>query len=353
MGKLEGESLEKASGPVILDVAGTELTMEDERLLATPAVGGVILFARNFANKKQLCVLVESIKNISPGCLVAVDHEGGRVQRFREEFTRIPAMQGLGQFYYQQPADEALAVIKDIGWLMAAELIDCGIDISFAPILDADESFSDVIGDRAFSSNPNDIVTLAGAFMNGMKAAGMATTGKHFPGHGSVKQDSHLELPVDHRSLAEIEQADLIPFKKLIKQVDALMPAHIVFPQLDDRPVGFSSWWLKAYLRKTLDFSGIVFSDDLSMEGAAEVGGYANRAEMALKAGCDAVLVCNNRQGALEVVEHVSSSAELSVDSGLHKMLAAKPFEREKLCELDLYQQARSSLAALNKCVGD
>lgn len=293
-------------GPVVLDIQCVELLAEEKEILRHPQVGGIILFTRNFEDSNQIGELVASIRDVRTDLILCVDHEGGRVQRFRKDFTVLPAMQSLGALYQNDPK---LAGIysKELGWLMASELLAHDIDLSFAPILDLDESFSDIIGNRAFSNDPEIVTTLAGEFIKGMHDAGMTATGKHFPGHGGVKADSHLELPVDARSLEELEQRDIIPYQKLLGQLDAVMSAHIQFPSVDDSLVSFSSFWIKEYLKKTMNYQGLVFSDDLTMEGAAGVGGYDQRAKLALEAGCDVVLVCNNAAGAVNVIESLEA----------------------------------------------
>lgn len=292
-------------GVVMLDVAGLTLTPDDKALLKNPQVGGLILFTRNFSDMTQLMALVSAIRECNPDIVIAVDHEGGRVQRFREGFTRIPAMQSFLSAYRKDPS-AALARVRDVGWLMASELLACGIDISFAPVLDVDDNHCKVIADRAFSPDPAEVVVLAGAFMEGMHQAGMATTGKHFPGHGSVTGDSHLVQPVDERTLEQVTEHDLIPFARLAGALDAVMPAHIVFSQVDAQPVGFSKLWLNTILRGQMGYNGVIFSDDLSMAGAESAGSFAARADAALGAGCDMVLVCNQREAALEVVQHLA-----------------------------------------------
>jgi beta-N-acetylhexosaminidase len=289
-------------GPVILDIAGVELNQEDKELLKHPQVGGLILFTRNYECPKQLSELVGSIRAHRSELVICVDHEGGRVQRFREGFTVLPAMQKLGEAYCEQP-ERIKGLARDLGWLMASELVAFDIDFSFAPVLDIDDCVSDIIGDRSFSNDPGAAIVLIEGFIDGMLEAGMAATGKHFPGHGGIKGDSHLELPIDRRTLRELEERDILPFKQLADKLGGVMPAHIVFPEVDSLPVGFSTYWLKHYLRSTLKFKGVIFSDDLSMEGAAGVGGFADRAHLAMEAGCDSVLVCNHRKGAALVVE--------------------------------------------------
>lgn len=294
-----------ALGPLMVDVEGLTLSPEDRQLLQQPLVGGVIIFKRNYQSRQQLVTLIEQIRECQPGVLIAVDQEGGRVQRLQDDgFTRIPPMQKLGDQYQQEP-DNALVWAKQLGWLMASEVLCLGIDFSFAPVLDVDFDLSSIIGDRSFSKQTEVVVAVAAEFMAGMHEAGMATTGKHYPGHGAVVEDSHLTLPVDSRAWAEIEARDLKPFVELQGQLDAVMPAHIIFDQVDPSPVGFSKLWLQTILRQQQSFDGVIFSDDLSMEGAVVAGGYVDRAKVALAAGCDMVLVCNNRRGAIEVLDYL------------------------------------------------
>ena len=281
-------------GPVMLDVAGTVLTSEDKARLLNPKVGGVILFARNYESTRQLTGLTASIHALrSPPLLIAVDHEGGRVQRFREGFTRLPAMRELGRIWDDHPK-RAKHLAQQAGYVLAAELRACGVDFSFTPVLDVDFGASSVIGDRAFHAEPQAIAELAHSLLLGLKQSGMHTVGKHFPGHGFVRADSHLEIPLDERSYTDIELCDLIPFRQMINfGLTAVMPAHVIYPKVDSHPAGFSAIWLKKVLRGELGFEGCIFSDDLSMEGAAVAGGIIERASAALNAGCDMVLVCN------------------------------------------------------------
>ncbi len=288
-------------GPVMLDLEGYELTEEERALLANPLVGGLILFARNYRDPYQLQALTAAIREIRPEILIAVDHEGGRVQRFRDGFTRIPAMAKLGELFMQNP-ESALELAWDTGWLMASELLAYGLDFTFAPVLDLDYGTSEVIGDRAFSGRPEIVTRLADALIEGLHEAGMPAIGKHFPGHGYVVADSHLDLPVDDRSFQQIDESCLKPFAALAPQMDGVMPAHVVYEKVDEQPAGFSSYWLKDILRRQLGFKGVIFSDDLGMAGAAIAGNYTDRANAALQAGCDMVLVCNDRKGALEVL---------------------------------------------------
>jgi len=290
-------------GPVMLDVAGTTLTAEDEVRLRHPLVGGVILFTRNYASQHQLAELTASIRALrSPSLLIAVDHEGGRVQRFREGFTRIPAMRELGKIWDAHPK-RARHLAHQAGYVLAAELRACGVDFSFTPVLDIDFGSSSVIGDRAFHSEPQAIAELAHSLLLGLKQGGMHTVGKHFPGHGFVRADSHLEIPVDERSYTDIELCDLVPFRQMVNfGLTAVMPAHVIYPRVDKLPAGFSEIWLKRILRGELGFEGCIFSDDLSMEGAMVAGGIVQRAEAALHAGCDMVLVCNKPASANELL---------------------------------------------------
>jgi beta-N-acetylhexosaminidase len=286
-------------GPVMLDVAGTELTADDRRRLAHPLVGGVILFSRNYASPEQLAELTREIHAVrQPPLLIAVDHEGGRVQRFREGFTVLPAMRELGAVW-DGDTKRARKLAEAVGYVLAAELRARGVDLSFTPVLDVDHGNSSVIGDRAFHSDPAAIGELARGLMRGLRHGGMSAVGKHFPGHGHVKADSHHEMPVDERPLDELEASDLKPFRRLIENgLGGIMPAHVVYPAVDDKPAGFSAIWLKEILRRQLGFNGMIFSDDLSMEGASTAGDVAERAHAAIRAGCDMVLVCNNPQSA-------------------------------------------------------
>lgn len=292
---------------VMADIAGLELTAEDNTFLLQPEIAGLILFTRNYKNPKQLKQLCLSIKALRSDLVIAVDQEGGRVQRFREGFLRLPAMRKLGQAYAEDPV-LALKQSYSLAWLMAAELIHHGVDISFAPVLDLDFGRSGVIGDRAFAETSADVLALSSEFIKGMTAAGMSATAKHFPGHGHVTADSHLELPTDSRSYAQLEQSDLVPFQALIadKQLAAVMPAHVIYTDVDpDYTAGFSKIWLQQILRNTLGFEGLIYSDDLSMEGAAASGRPSVRAEKAKNAGCNVLLICNQREAAQEIVDTV------------------------------------------------
>jgi len=297
-------------GPVMLDVGGLELTAEEKERLRHPAVGGVILFARNFESPRQLLALTGEIRALRrPQLLIAVDQEGGRVQRFQNGFTRIPPMRGFGR-RWKNGAEEARNLAQAAGYVIAVELRTHGVDFSFAPVLDVDFGASSIIGDRAFSDEPAIIAALAAAFVSGLKSGGVASVGKHFPGHGYVKADSHVDVPVDERPLDVIETADLEPYRGLIgRGLDAVMPAHVIYPAVDRLPAGFSAVWLRDILRGRLGFEGMIFSDDLSMEGASVAGGPLDRARAALDAGCDMVLLCNAPEKAGAVLEGLRTQA--------------------------------------------
>lgn len=279
-------------GSLMLDIAGTWLTAEDRQLLRQPEVGGLILFARNIEHPRQVQELCHAIKAIRPDILLAVDQEGGRVQRLRRDFVRLPAMREIAS------SADAERLAEICGWVMATEVLAVGLDFSFAPVLDLDHQRSAVVGSRAFEGDPHLATRLAATFIRGMHGAGMAATGKHFPGHGWAEADSHVAIPVDERRLSELREHDLIPFQRLASELDAVMPAHVIYPEVDDKPAGFSRRWLQDILRKELGFNGVIFSDDLSMAGAHVAGDAASRIEAALAAGCDMGLVCNDRDAA-------------------------------------------------------
>lgn len=295
-------------GPIMLDLDSVTMSPEEKEILKHPLVGGVILFTRNYSSVEQVTQLVKEIHELrEPKLLVAVDHEGGRVQRFRDGFSSLPAVGHFGEIYKHNPK-RAHLLSETAGWLMAAELRAIGVDFSFAPVLDVNYGKSTVIGDRAFHQDGKIITELAHAYTIGMHDAGMAATGKHFPGHGAVTADSHIDIPVDDREYKEIYANDILPFKRMIHHgIAAIMPAHVIYSKVDSMPAGFSEIWLKDILRQRLSFQGVIFSDDLDMKGASVVGEqYVERAEKALSAGCDMVLVCNNREGALNVVDNLS-----------------------------------------------
>lgn len=290
-------------GQVMLDVIGTALTDADRERLAHPATGGVILFSRNYESHDQVARLVAEIREASPDpLLISVDHEGGRVQRFREGFTHLPAMAAFGRRYDESP-DDALRESELLGWLMATELREVDIDFSYAPVLDLGLGVCDVIGDRAFHQDPEVVAKLARRFMQGMHDAGMSAVGKHFPGHGAVVEDSHVSLPIDQRDVETILETDVRPFADMVRfGLDAIMPAHVIYAAADRHAAGFSTYWLREVLRDKLGFEGVIFSDDLTMAAAESAGSYSERARAAIDAGCDMVLVCNDPDAADEVL---------------------------------------------------
>lgn len=336
-------------GPLMLDVRGTALTDDDRQRLSHPLVGGVILFARNYASPAQLAQLTAEIHALkSPPLLIAADQEGGRVQRFREGFTRLPPMRVLGRIYDAHP-QQARTLAREAGYVMAAELRAHGVDLSFAPVLDLDYGISSVIGDRAFHHDPQAVIDLSHALMLGMKDAGMAACGKHFPGHGFIAADSHVAIPVDERDYADIALHDLLPFKALIDMgLAAVMPAHVIYPKVDAAPAGFSVFWLRNVLRGELDFQGMVFSDDLTMEGAAAAGDITARTLAALGAGCDMALICNRPDLADEVLGRLDfewSAASRARLARLHG--EPHPLSPTALREQTAYARSRHAIAAL------
>lgn len=300
-------------GSLMLDIAGTWLTAEDRQILRQPQVGGLIIFSRNIEHPRQVRELCAAIRALRPDLLLAVDQEGGRVQRLREGFVRLPAMGDIAA------CAEAPSLARHCGWIMATEVLAAGLDMSFAPVLDLNYGRSAVIGGRAFGSDPERATELAGAFIQGMGEAGMAATGKHFPGHGWAEADSHVAIPTDERSLEQIRKSDLRTFAALSGKLAAVMPAHVIYPQVDKQPAGFSRRWLQEVLRAELGFSGVIFSDDLSMAGAHVVGDAASRIEAALSAGCDMGLVCNDR-GAAELALSAMQRLAVEAPAGLAAM---------------------------------
>lgn len=331
-----------ALGPLMLDLDGVELSSEERELLQDLRVGGVILFSRNYHSPEQLTQLCEEIHSLrTPALVIAVDQEGGRVQRFREGFTELPAMAELGQLF-DRDHKAAHHDAESIGWLMASELLSCGVDFSFAPVLDLEHGVSGVIGDRAFHRNPEIVASLAQSWMRGMHLAGMGAVGKHFPGHGGVTADSHVDVPVDERSFADLLIDDLVPFERMISYgIEGIMPAHVYYPETDlDNPAGFSPFWLQVVLRKQLGFNGAIFSDDLTMEGAASMGSYPGRAAAALEAGCDMLLVCNHREHAISVLESLPQQNNPLLTARLMRLHGKRGMDRDKLKESHQWQQA-------------
>ena len=289
----------------MIDLDSYFLSGDEIDLLSNRIIGGVILFSRNVKSRSQLTTLCQEIKYINPELLIAIDQEGGRVQRLERGYTNLPSMNQLAG-YCSEDNFANISFAQDIGWLMASEVIASGLDISFAPVLDLDLQRSSIIGDRSFGDLPDKVIEIASLFIDGMNEAGMAATGKHFPGHGGIFADSHLEAPVDRRSWTQLSEHDLVPFVALASKLGGMMPAHITFPQIDPDSVGFSRFWLEDILRGKLGFTGVIFSDDLAMKGADVAGGYVQKAELALDAGCDMILVCNDRAGALEVLDYMN-----------------------------------------------
>ncbi|MFM2479858.1 beta-N-acetylhexosaminidase [Celerinatantimonas sp. YJH-8] len=335
-------------GPLFIDLEGTELEPGERELLAHPLVAGVILFSRNYLDREQLENLVRQIRQSrSEPLLIVTDHEGGRVQRFRKAFTELPSP-GTIQFIAQEHQLTATELARELGWLMAAELRACDIDLSLAPVLDCD-GISDVIGDRAFSAVPSDVADIAGAWIDGMHSSGMRSVGKHFPGHGSVKADSHVSVAIDERSYNEIFATDLLPFQQLINQhkLDAIMPAHVRYPQVCEHPAGFSATWLKDILRQQFGFTGVIFSDDLSMKAASVEGDIQERALQALNAGCDLLLACNDRPGTELLLDRLS--IEWKSDKALLLEPKATAMAWSELTRQSRYQKAQQILAGFGK----
>jgi len=342
-------------GPVMLDVVGTALTADDIRRLQHPLVGGVILFARNFVDCEQLKALTASIHAVrQPPLLIAVDHEGGRVQRFREGFTKIPPMREFGHIWDESPK-RARELATEAGFVLAAELRAHGIDFSFTPVLDMDYGDSLVIGNRAFHRDPQAINELAFSLMQGLKKGGMAAVGKHFPGHGFVVADSHVSIPIDEREFDQIAQNDMQPFRQMIDEgLAAIMPAHVIYPKVDDKPAGFSSKWLQKVLRERLGFNGVIFSDDLSMEGATVGGDVTTRSLAALNAGCDMVLLCNKPDLADELLNNLAWKMPAQSTARLARMHGAHhPQSMTQLREGNAYVDAVKRVAMVGKKEGD
>ncbi|HMO46767.1 MAG TPA: beta-N-acetylhexosaminidase [Rubrivivax sp.] len=306
--------------PVVLDLAGSELSREDRRRLKHPLTGGLILFARHWVDRRQLVELCAAVKRERADILICVDHEGGRVQRFRSDgFTQLPPMRALGELWMKDPL-AATDAATACGYVLASELRACGVDFSFTPVLDLDFGASSVIGDRAFHRDPRVVALLAKSLMHGLLLAGMGNCGKHFPGHGFVKADSHVAVPVDRRSLKAILADDALPYGALSTSLASVMPAHVVYPKVDRRPAGFSPRWLQEILRGRLGFGGAIFSDDLSMEGARHLEGselsYAEAAALALDAGCDMVLLCNQSVDGGEAVDQLLAGLNQQAQAG-------------------------------------
>ncbi len=325
-------------GPVMIDVESIELTQSEREKINHPNTGAVILFSRNYSSPEQISKLITDIRNARSGeILISVDQEGGRVQRFQTGFTRLPP----ASTFAQTPE-----LAESAGWLMAAELLSVGIDFSFAPVLDIDCGISEIIGDRSFSQDHQLATQLASSYRKGMYSAGMAATGKHFPGHGAVALDSHLTLPIDNRDLQTIRDKDIFPFKQLIAEgLEAIMPAHVVYPKIDSLPAGFSRQWIQQILRKELEFNGVIFSDDLSMKGAESIGSFSQRAKLALQAGCDMVLVCNDPTAADEVLASIPISQDKLREKRLKIMRGNPQLSRDQLMKTKQWQLVSTQIS--------
>jgi len=339
-------------GPLVVDVAGTVMTPAEEARLLHPLVGGVILFARNFTTRKQLVALTKRIHDLrAPSLLIAVDHEGGRVQRFRTDgFTTLPSMRTLGTEWSKNPMD-AMRMATDVGYVLGAELRACGVDLSFTPVLDLDFGVSSVIGDRAFDGDPRVVAMLARALSQGLAQAGMGACGKHFPGHGAVVADSHHAVPRDTRSLKKILEHDAAPYQWLGDQViPSVMPAHVIYTKVDPMPAGFSAKWIKEILRKKLRYDGVVFSDDLTMEGAAVAGDILARARAAFNAGCDMALVCNRPDLADDLLSRLNWKSPRQSLERIERLMPKIDAPDWKSLQKQLaYLEALKSVQALNE----
>jgi beta-N-acetylhexosaminidase len=330
-------------GRLMLDLDGTSLTQQENKLLLNQHVGGVILFARNISSRNQVQELCKEIRQINPGLLIAVDQEGGRVQRLKEGYTNLPSMQKLASFL-NSDINKNIPFATDLGWLMASEVIASGLDISFAPVLDLDDSRSSVIGDRSIGDNPERVIVIASAFIEGMNQAGMQATGKHFPGHGGIFADSHIAFSQDTRSLSDIESHDLLPFSALKAQLGAIMTAHISFTNIDKEIATFSTFWLQEILRKKIGFTGIIFSDDLSMKGSDHVGGIEAKVSKALDSGCNMVLICNDRPAAIEAINFL----EKEKISQSHKITRLKASQSISWSDLEKDSRRKDIISKLN-----
>lgn len=333
-------------GPLLVDIETPELSAEDRELLAHPLVGGMILFARNYHDPAQLAALTDAVHALrNPPLLITVDHEGGRVQRFREQFSLLPPARLCGELY-DRDAAQGLHFTEQVAWLMAAELRAVGVDLSFAPVVDIDLDVSGVIGDRALHRNATAVGELARTWLLGMRRAGMAACAKHFPGHGAVQGDSHHMLPVDDRSLDDIRHHDLKPYQRLLRMdLPAVMMAHVVYPRVDAAPASLSRRWIEGELRRELGFKGAVFCDDLSMRGAAGAGDYPARARAALAAGCDMLPVCNNRAGVVAILDALPEQADPVSQWRLAKLHGQDAPLRDDLMASREWRDAQTELA--------
>lgn len=337
-------------GPLIIDIAGTSLTAADREILQHPLVGGVILFTRNYQSPQQIQQLVAELKSLrSPELLICVDQEGGRVQRFQEGFTKLPACGQFAEYYANDPEKARQAAYRS-AWVMATELLSVGVDLSFAPVLDLNRKLNTVIGNRSFHNSVSGVVDLGGAYIQGMLDAGMQTVGKHFPGHGGVSADSHFDIARDEREQAIIFAEDLQVFVELIQQnkLSGIMPAHVIYPQIDPHAAGFSEYWIQDILQKKLGFQGTVFSDDITMAGAKLAGDVTQRAKAALAAGCHKVLICNNRKSAEEVIGSLEVEQDSYQDPTM-PLYGKCEFSFTQLSGLDRWQEYKTEVT--NYCL--
>lgn len=334
---------------LLIDIKDKTLTQEEVEILGHPLISGLILFSRNFHDKAQIQALIKSVRDhVKKPLLITVDQEGGRVQRFRDGFTQLPAMQAFAAL--ARTPQEAAAYAKEAGWLMAAEMFALDIDLSFAPVLDLGHCCT-AIGDRSFGEDPTTMLPVAEAFIDGMLETGMATTGKHFPGHGHVIADSHLETPFDDRSKEQIFGRDILPFKQLIAKgkLSAVMPAHVIYGRCDSQPASGSSYWLKEVLRRQLNFNGVIFSDDLGMKGAGFMGGFVERAEKAMTAGCDLLLLCNEPKGVIQVLDGLAYRPSKAQAERHIALMKRKQIDWTELEGNLRYKQANRRLTALQE----
>lgn len=332
---------------LLIDIVGQELTQEEQEILSHPLVSGLILFTRNFYDREQIQALVKSIRqSVKKPLLITVDQEGGRVQRFREGFSKLPAVQSFQAIYAELSQQQRAA--KEAGWLMAAEMFALDIDLSFAPVLDLGHECK-AIGDRSFGTDLNVVLPIAESFIDGMREMGMATTGKHFPGHGHVLADSHLETPFDDRPKDQIFSYDIQPFQQLIakNKLSAIMPAHVVYTQCDSQPASGSAYWLKEILRQQLHFNGVIFSDDLGMKGAGFMGNFVERSEKALQAGCDLLLLCNEPDGVVQVLDGLKYQPSIEQQTRYLSLMKRKQLSWHELTTTARWREASQTLAKL------
>lgn len=335
-------------GSIMMDLRGITLENDERIRLLHPLVGGVIYFSRNYESPQQIAALSKEIHALrEPRLLIAVDHEGGRVQRFQDGFTRLPALRLIGT-RYDQNRKAGLKLAEKAGWVMAIELRAVDIDFSFAPVLDVCKGLSQVIGDRSFHRNAECVAELSKAYMYGMRRAGMAAVGKHFPGHGGVCEDSHLAVPFDKRRFEDIQMDDMLSFERLVHAgLAAMMPAHVIYPAVDNKPAGFSSIWLGNILRQQLNFQGVIFSDDISMAGAEVMGTYVERTHCALEAGCDMVLVCNNQEAVIEILDNFKVDPNPASQSRLIRMHGQQELDFTILKNDAVWQTSAEEIASL------